>query len=169
MTLHRLSLVIALLCSSFCHADVIRNQHGGYAFVFPQGWTLDRSQNDFKVVGPNKVELSEVPLPHAPPDQTLEGETHLFEQSLALLWGTNSTGQSFDLSGRKWKGRAVVLDLPSKPKEGPRKMVVFVTKSGRQFLHFYFMMPAEEWQNNSRQYLTILKSLKFPDSGQASE
>jgi hypothetical protein len=163
------TLVIALLCSSLCHAEVIRNQHGDYAFAFPQGWALDRSEKYFKVVGPNKVELSELPLPPPPAKQTLEAEVHLFEQSLALVWDTHSTGQAFDLSGRKWEGRILVLDLLIKPIGVPCKIVAFVAKSGKQFRHFYFLMPTQEWQNNSQQYLAILKSLKFPDSGQGSE
>ena len=157
------SVVIALLCSSFCLADVIRSQHGGYAFDFPQGWTLDRSQKDFRVVGPAKIELSELPLPQPPSGQSLELETRMLVQSIVMLWGTNSTGQTFDLSGKKWQGRAVVLDMPSQPKEAPRKIVAFVAKSGKQFRRFTFLIPTDQWQNNSQQYLAILRSLKFPD------
>jgi hypothetical protein len=157
------SVVIALLCSSFCLADVIRSQPGGYAFDLPQGWTLDRSQKDFKVVGPDKIELSELPLPQPPSGQSLELETRLLVQSFVLIWGTNSTGQTFDLSGKKWQGRAVVLDMPPQTKEAPHKIVAFVAKSGKQFRRFSFLISAEQWRDNSQQYLAILRTLKFPD------
>src|SRR5215813_3143404 len=162
------SLVVALLCSSCCRADVIRDQPGDYAFVFPQGWTLDRSHKDFRMVGPENVALSELPLPQPPPKQSLELETRLLVQSLVLLWGANSTGQTFDLSGKKWKGRAVVLDVPAQTEKRPRKLLAFVAKSAKQFRRFYFLMPSEEWQGNSQQYLAILRTLKFPDSNQPS-
>ena len=142
---------------------MIRNEHGDYAFVFPQGWTLDRSQKDFRMVGPNKVELSELPLPQPPAGQSLELETRLLEQSLVMIWGANSTGQTFDLAGKKWRGRAVVLDMPSQPKKGPRKLVAFVAKSGKRFRRFSFLIPTEQWQDSSEQYLAILRTLKFPD------
>jgi len=156
------SLIIALLCSSFCNAEVIRNQRGGYSFVFPPGWSLDRAPKDFTVVSPNKVELSELPTP-PPPTQSLEQVTQFSVMAFTALWGANSTDQAFDLSGKKWKGRAVVLDVPSQPKKPPSQAVIFVAKSGKEFRQFYFSVPVEDWKNNSQQYLAILSTMRFPD------
>jgi hypothetical protein len=156
------SLAIALLCSSLCCADTTRNQHGDFSFVFPPGWTLDSTEKDFTVTGPNDAKLSEMQLPQPPSGQTLESQTEFFVKSLALVWGANSTEQAFDLSGKKWEGRAVVLDAPSQAERRAAQIVVFVVKSRSQFRHFYFWVPKEEWQKNSKQFLAILRSLRVP-------
>ena len=162
----RVSLVIAVLCSSLCNAEVIRNQHGGYSFVFPPGWTLDRAQKDFTVFGPNKVELSEMPLPQPPADMSLELATQTAVAAWLAAGGGNSTDKAFDLSGKKWKGRAVVVNMDSRSTKGTTQVVLFVAKSNKYFRHFTLSIPAEEWKNNSQQYLGILGTMRLPDSGQ---
>lgn len=154
-------LITLLACSTFCNAEEISNQRGGYALIFPQGWSLNRAQKDFTVTGPNKVELSELPLP-PPPTQSLKEATQLSAQSFVLIWGCKPTQESFDLSGQKWKGQAVVLEMPSQPKKDPRQIVLFVAKSGKDFRQLYFSIPTEEWKRNSQQYLAILRTLRFP-------
>lgn len=129
---------------------------------FRRAGSLDRSQKDFKIIGPNKVELSELPLPQPPSGQSLELQTRILVRSIALLLGANSTGQTFDLSGKKREGRAVALDMPSQPNEAPCKILAFVAKSGKHFRQFYFAVPAELWKDNAQQYLAILRTLKFP-------
>jgi hypothetical protein len=162
--LMRASLVIVFLFSCLLSAEVIRNQPGGYAFVFPQGWSFDATQKNFTVVGPNRAELSEMPLPQ-PGTQSLD----LATKTVTAAWiavGGKSTGQAFDLSGEKWKGRAVVLELPSQQDSADSQtLVIFVAKSGKQFRQFSFSIPNDEWKNSSKQYLAILHSMRFPASG----
>ena len=157
-----LSLAIALLSSSLCSADTIRNQNGDFSFAFPTGWTLDSTEKDFTVTGPSNAKLSEMQLPQPPYRQTLDGQTKFFVQSLVLVWGANSTDETVNLSGNKWEGRAVVLEAPSQAEKGAVRIVVFVVKSRKQFRHFYLWVPKEEWQKNSKQYLAILRSLRIP-------
>jgi hypothetical protein len=155
-------LVTLLACSTFCDAEVIRNQRGGYALVFPQGWALNGTQKDFTVTGPNQVELSELPLP-PPPTQSLKQATQLSAQSFVLIWDCKPTQEAFDLSGQKWKGQVVVLEMRSEPKKVSRQIVLFVAKSGKDFRQLYFSIPTEEWKSHSQQYLAILRTLRFPD------
>src|SRR5215472_9441339 len=102
------SLVVALVCSSLSYAEVIRNERGEYSLTFPPGWSLDRAQKDFTVVGPNRVVLSEKPVGQPPADTSLKVATDT-AVSAWLALGGSYTHQAFDLSGKKWKGRAVVL------------------------------------------------------------
>src|SRR5262249_14524807 len=70
--------------------------------------------------------------------------------------------------GKKWKGRAVVINMDSRPK-GTTQGVPFVAKGAKQFRHFTLSIPAKEWKNNSRQYLAVLGTIRSPDSGQRQE
>src|SRR5262249_48622149 len=122
------------------------------------GWSMDRAKKDFTVVGPNKVELSEMPEGQPPADTSLELATDT-AVSAWLALGGSSTHQAFDLSGKKWKGRAVILSMHS------QQLVLFVAKSkNKYFRHFTLSIPVEEWKNNSQQYLGILRTLEFSDS-----
>jgi hypothetical protein len=154
--------LVALLVSSLCTAEVIRNQRRGYSFSFPQGWTLKAGEKDFTVAGPNSVELSELPLP-PPPTQSLKDVTRFSVQSFELIWGCKPTQQKFDLSGDKWNGQVAVLEQPQKSGKTPKHMVLLVAKAGKDFRQFYLSMPANEWQQHSEQYLALLRTLKFPD------
>ncbi|PYY20747.1 MAG: hypothetical protein DMG62_22115 [Acidobacteria bacterium] len=141
---------------------MIRNQHGAYAFVFPQGWTLDRSQKDFRMVGPDKVDLCGWPLPQPTPKQSLELETYVLVQSFVLLCGANFHWGKLLMCRGKMGGPGVVLDMPAQTKEAPRKILAFMAKSGRQFRPFYFLIPTERGKDKSQRYLAILRTLKFP-------
>src|SRR5262245_10959301 len=153
--------LVTLFVSSLCAGDVIRNQRRGYSFSFPQGWTLNAAEKDFTVTGPNSVELSELPLP-PPPTQSLKDVTKFSVQSFEMIWGYKPTEQKFELSGDKWDGQVAVLEGTAKGAK-PRQIVLLVAKAGKEFRHFYFSMPASEWQQHSQQYLALLRTLKFPD------
>lgn len=150
-----------LVGASCCDAQVIHHSPRGYSLTLPQGWSINPSEKDFTAKGPRGAELSELALP-PPPTQSLKEVTRLSTQSFVLLWGCTPTGQSFDLSGKHWKGQIAVLDLPSKQKQTAKQIVFFVAKSGKHFRQFYFSMPANEWQQHSNLYLAILRTLEFP-------
>lgn len=157
-----LLLAGVMLGASYCNAEIIHNQRRGYALALPEGWTLNRSEKDFTVRGPNGVELAELPLP-APPTQSLKEVTEFSAQSFVLIWGCTRTPQAFDLSGEKWKGQVVVLDLPRQQNKSAKQIVLFVAKSGKDFRQFYFSIPTEEWRGHTEHYLAILRALQFPD------
>jgi hypothetical protein len=163
LLLMRASLLIVFLFSCLCSAEVIRDQPGAYEFVFPQGWSFDPTQKKFTVIGPNRAELSEISPP--PGAASLDvATTTVIGAWLAV--GGKSTGQTFDLSGKKWRGRAVVLQSPSQQDRASSQiLIIFVAKSGKQFRQFSFSIPNDEWKNSSQQYLAILRSMRFPASG----
>lgn len=154
--------LVALLLSSLCVSDVIRNQRRGYSFSFPQSWALKAGEKDFTVTGPNSVELSELPLP-PPPTQSLKQVTSFSVQAMEMIWGCKATQQKFDLSGDKWQGQAAVLEQPKQGDKPAKQFVLLVAKAGKEFRQFYLSMPASEWQKHSEQYLAVLRTLKFPD------